>query len=330
MINSLTKEQENIAENIYTSTGFKYIRNFHVFESLRHGIGKPQSLQISLTNRCNLNCSFCSVKERDRHLEWNIDRLKDAIFAFKGIGIKTVELTGGGEPTLYYEFAKLVDFISALSLKIGLITNGTLLSSVPRRTLEKFTWIRVSMTTLDYKDTFSMPILDGPTLGFSYIVGQRDRGWKYELDQLRKIEEYADKYYAAYVRVVPECFSNAEEMSHLHGFWDKELKNFDDRFFFQHKTQKQAKYCWLDAVKPWLHTDGYIYPCNSVSLNTEAQRNFTSDYQIVHWTQISNYYNNRGGASIPWIEKRCDRCTFAENNKIIQQLLDPVEHEEFL
>ena len=38
-------------ESIYTSTGIKYHRAYQVFESLRQGIGRPQSLQVSLNNR---------------------------------------------------------------------------------------------------------------------------------------------------------------------------------------------------------------------------------------------------------------------------------------
>ena len=63
----------------YTSTGAKYIRHPEMIESLRNGIGRPQSLQIALTNRCNLKCVFCSVAERELKQQWDYTELRKAI-----------------------------------------------------------------------------------------------------------------------------------------------------------------------------------------------------------------------------------------------------------
>ena len=97
---------------------------------------------------------------------------------------------------------------------------------------------------------------------------------------------------------------------------------------FQPKRQKQAEYCYMDTVKPWLHVDGYVYPCNSISLNTDANRDFAPQYRLCHWTAIPEYYANRGNQSLD--VSKCDRCTFTENNKIIKELILPIEHGEFV
>lgn len=318
-------------ENFYTSTGLKYMRNLRMIEGLRSGHVIPQSLQISLTNKCNLKCSFCSVAGRDRDLEWDHEALKDAIFSFVKCGIGTVELTGTGEPTLYLRLPDLVTHCLKYDLKLGLITNGIKLKDVPRETLEKFTWIRVSLTTLDYVDGLDLPELKKPVLGFSYIVGQKDMLFGSAIHTLEKISKYVKKYNPAYVRIVPECFSNPHKMKEIHDTWGDIIKNqFGSPFFFQYKTQRQAEHCWLDAVKPWLHTDGYVYPCNSISLNTNAHKDFTPEYRICHWTEIETYYRTRGSDSISWVKEKCDRCTFTMNNQILCNLLQPVIHEEFV
>lgn len=318
-------------QDIYTSTGLKYIRHTEMINGLRSGFARPQSLQISLTNKCNLNCSFCSVDGRDRHLEWDVETLKDAIFSFIKCGIGTVELTGAGEPTLYPYLDDIVTYCKKFDLKLGLITNGIRLKDVPRETREKFTWIRVSLTTLDYIDKLELPDLTIPVLGFSYIVGQKDMLFGSVMNTLDKISTYVKKYNPAYVRVVPECFSDKEHMSKIHKTWGDIIKHdFGAPFFFQYKTQDQAKHCWLDAVKPWLHTDGYVYPCNSISLNTRANKDFTPEYRLCHWTDIEKYYQTRGSLSLPWVTERCDRCTFMNNNEILSKLLEPLTHEEFV
>lgn len=78
-----------------------------MINSLRHGIGRPQSLQVALTNRCQLRCVFCSVAERELKQEWDYEELLKAIDDFIDCGIKTIEFSGGGEPTLHPDFGAL-------------------------------------------------------------------------------------------------------------------------------------------------------------------------------------------------------------------------------
>ena len=321
-------------ESIYTSTGIKYHRAYQVFESLRHGIGRPQSLQVSLTNRCNLSCVFCSVAERKLKQEWNLINLYCAIKAFTRIGIKTIEFSGGGEPLLYPNFDDIIMFSKARGFSIGLITNGLLLKNHDS-ILQLFDWIRISMVALDYQDEVELPesFPSYVTLGMSYIVGQKVYGNDHrrykEIDVLNKIKEYAKRYNVSYVRIVPECMSDEDEMNQLHASYGTMIKDeFGHPFFFQPKKQKQAAACWMDAVKPWLNTDGYIYPCNSIPLNTDANRNFAPQYRLCHWTEIEKYYRNRGKESLD--VSKCDRCTFCRNNEIIKGLIQPMEHEAFL
>lgn len=332
--------------DIYTSTGGKYSRHPDMINALRNGVGRPQSLQVALTNKCNLKCVFCSVAERELKQEWDYEELLKAIDAFIACGIKTIEFSGGGEPTLYKKLPDLIEYCRDAGLKIGLITNGLLLNKTA--CIEFCDWIRISMVALDYQETIELPdwFPDNVTIGMSYVVGQKEYREKdfgplgffsgyckvkstYEDNkQLRKIREYALKYNAKFVRIVPECFSKEDEMTKLHTAFKKVCKKLGPPFLFQPKRQKQAEHCWMDSVKPWLHVDGYVYPCNSISLNTDANRDFAPQYRLCHWTGIKEYYQTRGNQSLD--VSRCDRCTFTQNNDVIKDLLTPMEHEEFV
>src|SRR3989337_2476165 len=103
----------------YTSTGAKYIHHPQMIESLRNGIGRPQSLQVALTNRCNLKCVFCSVAERELKQEWDYLELCKAMQAFMKVGIHTIEFSGGGEPTLNPDFNPITIFAKGIGLKLG-------------------------------------------------------------------------------------------------------------------------------------------------------------------------------------------------------------------
>lgn len=321
--------------DIYTSTGRKYAHHANVFRMLRNGFGRPQSLQVSPTNRCNLRCVFCSVDNRSLKLEWDFDELKSAIKSFMQLGVGTVEFSGGGDPTLYPRIQELAEYCRGYGLRIGMITNGIKLHEFPTDFLRLFSWIRVSMVTLDYHESLHLPEFpSGTVLGMSYVVGQINyTGGKtpYLDDEYRKLVEvrrYAIKHDATYVRVVPECFTDEESMVKLHGDWADLVADIGPPLFFQAKFQRQAHHCWMDAVKPWLHTDGYVYPCNSVSLNTSANRDFDPSWRLCHWTEVENYYNTRSNASLP--TSHCDRCTFTKNNDIVEGLITPMQHEEFV
>lgn len=321
--------------DIYTSTGKKYARHPEMFNALRNGIGRPESLQVSLTNKCNLSCIFCSVAERELKQQWDYYDLCKSIQKFMIVGIKTVEFSGGGEPTLHPEFNAITHFAKGLGLRLGLITNGLRLKYISEHVLKCYDWIRISMVALDYQETIELPdkFPENVTIGMSYVVGQKEyQGkrtyWKSDLEQLMKIKKYAEKYNVKFIRIVPECFSDENEMNQIHECYQNLCDTLGQPFMFQPKRQKQAEHCWMDSLKPWLHVDGYVYPCNSISLNTDANRDFAPQYRLCHWTEIESYYNNRGNQSLD--VSRCDRCTFFSNNKIISELLKPMEMEEFV
>lgn len=305
-----------------------------MIEALRAGYGRPQSLQVSLTNRCNLKCIFCSVAERDLKDEWLFEDLIKAIESFISVGIKTIEFSGGGEPTLYPQFNEFVTFCKQRGSLLGLITNGMRLKYIPYDILGMFEWIRISMIGLDYYEKIELPDFpDNVTIGMNYVVGQKQYQnkriyWINDTDQLMKIKEYAIKYNAKFIRLVPECYSNNYEMVILHEKWQGICETLGPLFIFQPKKAEQAEYCWIDAVKPWLSENGYIYPCNSVSLCTSANRTFDAKWRLCHWTEIEDYYRHRGSESLDVFY--CDRCYFTQNNDVIFKLLKQIEFEQFV
>ena len=315
----------------YTSTGKKYARHPEMFNALRNGIGRPESLQVSLTNRCNLSCIFCSVAERELKQQWDYYDSCKAIQKFMRVGIRTVEFSGGGEPTLHPDFNAITHFAKGLGLRLGLITNGLRLKYIPEHVLKCYDWIRISMVALDYQETIELPdeFPDNVTIGMSYVVGQKEyqgkrTHWKSDFEQLKKIGEYAKKYNTKFIRIVPECFSDDYEMNQIH----ETYQDMGKPFMFQPKKLNQAEYCVMDSIKPWLDVSGYVFPCNSISLLSDAQRYFHPKYRICHWTEIENYYQNRGNKSLD--VSSCDKCAFTINNKIAKELLQPLTFEEFL
>jgi organic radical activating enzyme len=87
-------------------------------------------LEISITERCNLRCPYCSVgiflSPPDREL--SLAQIEKYSTYFKGIHFRSVRITGG-EPMLHPEFAEISSSLKRLfdSSHYILITNGILL-----------------------------------------------------------------------------------------------------------------------------------------------------------------------------------------------------------
>ncbi|WP_448587587.1 GTP 3',8-cyclase MoaA [Thermocrinis sp.] len=90
-----------------------------------------KDLRISVTDRCNLRCSFCMPAggeyeffKRDEILSF--EEISRFVRIVKRLGVKKVRLTGG-EPLLRRSLEKLVEMISQEVEDIAITTNGFLL-----------------------------------------------------------------------------------------------------------------------------------------------------------------------------------------------------------
>jgi len=105
----------------------------------------PVSVELSLTNRCNADCMWCSdrdLRRRQGDGEMEVPRFRALFKDLQEGGTRGIVFEGGGEPTLHPAFPELVDYAVSLGLKAGLITNGIDLHGVDP---SKFEWIRVSL-----------------------------------------------------------------------------------------------------------------------------------------------------------------------------------------
>jgi MoaA/NifB/PqqE/SkfB family radical SAM enzyme len=114
----------------------------------------PVHVQIILSDLCNQSCHFCAYRDPTYtssklfHIEGNynpnrkletekvIEILDDCV----ELGVKAVQYTGGGEPTIHPDFNYLVEETMKRGLKWGLVTNG-----VKKRNFAGASWVRVSL-----------------------------------------------------------------------------------------------------------------------------------------------------------------------------------------
>jgi MoaA/NifB/PqqE/SkfB family radical SAM enzyme len=147
----------------------------------------PISVELSLTNRCNLACVYCSDRDL-RERESLVSELdKDTLFRLfddlKEGGAQGIVLEGGGEPTIHPNFGAIVHRLASIDLPAGLITNGT--RPLSPETVSSLEWIRVSVdassptewAALKRQDRFAQVLSNlreyarhCPTVGVGYVV----------------------------------------------------------------------------------------------------------------------------------------------------------------
>lgn len=83
---------------------------------------KPITADIFLTGYCNNKCYYCRYSKRSgKYISYNdfvkyIERLKE-------IGVRSVILTGGGEPTINPDFEKICQYLNDIGMPYGINTN---------------------------------------------------------------------------------------------------------------------------------------------------------------------------------------------------------------
>ncbi len=104
----------------------------------------PFKIQFNPTDKCNLKCIFCWQRDTHRVSYENEISLKRYIELIKEayeIGVKEVQITGGGEPFCRPRTTlKIMEEIKKNGMRGSLITNGTLLKDEDIQKIIKIEW----------------------------------------------------------------------------------------------------------------------------------------------------------------------------------------------
>ena len=375
----------------FTSTGSKFWNHPEALEGLRNGKPRVVVSHIMLTDLCQHTCAFCSVQTREGNT-LKPSQIKGYIEQLLPLGLKSVILSGGGNPILYkggddygpaWDFNHVVSYLHDLGLEIGVITNGMKMKeyedgwgttreswlTVRPETLDKLTWLRISMSGLDHKENeVYVPDIDPTktTLGFSYVAhdiyevpeepnhgkvstpedlaehGGRARSVRTFEERkatiMSQVTEIVSRYSPSYVRLLPNCL----EVSRIKDRCEQ-LQTIADSIdpsvvFVQYKPPEAPPACYLGYLHPVLNSDGFVYPCDSCVLNKAAGHKFAEPWRMCRWDQISELYSKPARSLIKDPSKLCPGCVFTKSNQLLTgiangeplQAPQPTEHPNFI
>jgi len=156
----------------------------------------PFMVEVDPTSFCDMACPECVSKELLNCTSFSRERLVEIANELVAIGVKAVIFVGGGEPLIHPSMAQVIEVCGKGGMKIGVITNGTLLHRYTDLLSQYAEWVRVSVDAgsaqtfeifrphVSRKNVFNK-VLDNMralkkagirTLGFSFLLMSRTRG----------------------------------------------------------------------------------------------------------------------------------------------------------
>lgn len=96
----------------------------------------PYIVQVDLTNRCNNNCVACwcnspllgdkEMDQEEKKQTLPLERVMMLLDELNQLGVREIELTGGGEPFMHPRIIEILKIIKEKEIRIGISTNFTL------------------------------------------------------------------------------------------------------------------------------------------------------------------------------------------------------------
>ncbi|MCD6371816.1 MAG: radical SAM protein [Candidatus Aenigmarchaeota archaeon] len=132
----------------------------------------PFEVQFNPTNRCNLKCKFCWLRDFDNGglntEELPTKKYKEMVKDASDMGVHTIEITGGGEPLFRKDTFEIMKLVKKYNMFGRLITNGTLFTEEMIKGVVKIGWDEI-VFSLDAPEKEINDFLRGG--GFEKVVG---------------------------------------------------------------------------------------------------------------------------------------------------------------
>lgn len=176
----------------YINPRSKLFAHMDTLHEIREGYKpSPVNVEIDLSNRCSLGCSWCHFaythtrgplagKVHKPHDAisggdlMDVDLARRILWHLAAHEVKSVTWTGGGEPTLHPHFDDIADYAAQLRLEQGMYTHGGHINEERAALIKRaFTWVFVSLdecTAETYKASKGVDRFHHATEGIKRLV----------------------------------------------------------------------------------------------------------------------------------------------------------------
>jgi MoaA/NifB/PqqE/SkfB family radical SAM enzyme len=311
----------------------------------------PVHVQLLPTNRCNSACQWCAYRQSGYSSnetffatdEIPFNKLEEIVADCAAMGVRAIEVTGGGEPTMHPQHAELMESIVERGMDLGVVTNGVILRHHTQEAILNSQWVRVSIdagTRHTYATTrnVSMEVFESvrkhiktladkrqsaaPTVGVGFVVTPQN--WKEVAQATRNAhEDGADN-----IRI-GAMFSNegggytvairhqlSELLQEAKSFETETFKIYDlvsDRIAQLLEGSPAHPKCWHQSLATLIGADQNVYRCCVVAYNHIGLIGSIRDKRFLELWQSPGM----GQQLLEFDARQCPRCIRAASNAAI-------------
>jgi MoaA/NifB/PqqE/SkfB family radical SAM enzyme len=337
--------------------------------SLRQGKQiAPAQVLLSISDTCNHHCSWCSFRDPalptselfpmvkgqpnpDRQMD--MATIRKLLTDLEYIGVRAVEFTGGGEPTIHPDFPRAVESALYHNLAVGLVTNGcgAYLQDAP---LDRAVWVRVSIDAgcaetygkirgvdpANFEKAWDavrwLASLKRPTVGVSFIVQKGNWDGQPALCAWRAREAGAhyirfsplisadgEAYYGDWAHAAAFCCDQADKIVATPTF--AVHNQFTKRLASMYRPSEQR--CGYQHFAPFIGADLNVYRCCNTAYTPQGLLGSIRDRSFPDL-----WFDPVTLEKMTSLDARtCPFCIFTEKNERINSLtVRPTGHQLFV
>lgn len=324
----------NDIRNSYTAADGLPIKLINDSELMNHIKVKkeipPIHVQFIPTNRCNLNCDFCSCSEEDRNIEISLLEAEKIINILWDLGTKAVTITGGGEPLMHPNIKEIIEMFIDYDIQVGLVTNGLLLHR-SSEFIGYVTWCRISngknrSLTGEYWNNLSRTVIDNPKIdwAFSHVVSPNPNH-----DEIKRVIDFANFHDFTHVRLVADLFQTEKVDLWALREWLRE-KGINDRLVIYQARNKprRGSDCYICYLKPVIGADCKVYTCCGAQYALEVpSKRMPPELCLGSAFEMQRIITH---SHKPFDGSICHRCYYENYNSVLKATLSKIDHERFV
>lgn len=266
-----------------------------------------KKIYVEITNRCNLNCSFCGNNNRKKE-SMNIDQFKIVLDKIKNY-TDYIYLHVKGEPLIHENLEEIIALCNKKGLNVNITTNGTLIKN-NIELLKNVRQVNVSLHSENNDENYLDDVINScrEISKEAYISYRLWTLNDYDLDEksMKIIEKLIEKY-----KLSPEIVNKIKKEKSIkidiNTYVDKNnLFTWPD----ENDVKNDRGYCYGLNTHIGILVDGTIIPCCLDGEGVISLGNiFTDDLENVlnskRVLDMIEGFKNRSA-----VEELCKSCTF--------------------
>ncbi|KKN02486.1 hypothetical protein LCGC14_1117300 [marine sediment metagenome] len=345
-----------IKEGDDTYSSLKVLHHPKRLDALRRGEAMPPlRVQLVPTNRCNQRCQSCAYRLKDYTTsqtfksteEIPYEKLVQIVSDCKSLGVKAIEITGGGEPTVHPHFLDLCQLVLKADIDLGVVTNGVRWSPKYSQVLSGASWVRFSLdagcskTYAEYRESSRMTYdrvrknlrdlvmhrgNSGLLVGVGFVVtgqnwsevrGAAARARDDGADNMRisaLFQNEGVEYFKNFYREAREICIEAVSLS-TENF--QVFNQFGDRLSDLEDASPDYSFCGYSKLTTYIGADCCAYACCNTAYNSLGLLGSFKD------RTFRDFWLSREATTIlhNLDATKCPRCLYNNKNRVINYLL---------